>query len=92
MSLFLSLCELYEKLTVLCDRVAPELKSQIDSGKIDLTAIVNTHQYVFRFICFEWKYARLTDIPSHWDHAGGNDDMVRCSGFIYTFFQLTPLS
>lgn len=29
------------------DRVAPELKSQIDSGKIDLTAIVNTHQYVF---------------------------------------------
>ncbi|KAJ5356048.1 hypothetical protein N7517_010657 [Penicillium concentricum] len=26
--------------------VAPELKSQIDSGKIDLTAIVNTHQYV----------------------------------------------
>lgn len=27
-------------------RVAPELKSQIASGKIDLTAIVNTHQYV----------------------------------------------
>lgn len=26
--------------------VAPVLKSQIDSGKIDLTAIVNTHQYV----------------------------------------------
>lgn len=25
-------------------RVAPELKSQISSGKIDLTAIVNTHQ------------------------------------------------
>ena len=29
-------------------RVAPELKSQIASGKIDLTAIVNTHQYVDR--------------------------------------------
>jgi hypothetical protein len=26
--------------------VAPELKSQISAGKIDLTAIVNTHQYV----------------------------------------------
>jgi hypothetical protein len=31
------------------DRVAPELKSQIDAGKIDLTAIVNTHQYVESF-------------------------------------------
>ncbi|KAJ5636067.1 uncharacterized protein N7484_009380 [Penicillium longicatenatum] len=37
--------------------VAPELKSQISAGKIDLTAIVNTHH--------------------HWDHAGGNDKMLR---------------
>jgi hypothetical protein len=28
----------------LISRVAPELKSQISAGKIDLTAIVNTHQ------------------------------------------------
>ncbi len=27
-------------------RVAPVLKEQIDGGKINLTAIVNTHQYV----------------------------------------------
>jgi hypothetical protein len=46
---------------MICDRVAPELKSQIDSGKIDLTAIVNTHQYGFGFINFEWKCRRLTD-------------------------------
>lgn len=32
-------------------RVAPTLKSQIDAGKIKLTSIVNTHQYVF-FIVF----------------------------------------
>lgn len=31
---------------MLGSRVAPELKSQISAGKIDLTAIVNTHQYV----------------------------------------------
>ncbi|KAJ6037044.1 Hydroxyacylglutathione hydrolase [Penicillium herquei] len=37
--------------------VAPELKSQISAGKIDLTAIVNTHH--------------------HWDHAGGNDGMLK---------------
>lgn len=27
-------------------RVVPVLKSQIKDGKIDLTAIINTHQYV----------------------------------------------
>ncbi len=27
------------------DRVAPVVKEQIDSGKINLTAIMNTHQY-----------------------------------------------
>ncbi|KAJ5587435.1 hydroxyacylglutathione hydrolase [Penicillium hispanicum] len=37
--------------------VAPELKSQINAGKINLTAIVNTHH--------------------HWDHAGGNKDMLK---------------
>jgi hydroxyacylglutathione hydrolase len=26
------------------DRVAPVLKEQVDSGKINLTAIINTHQ------------------------------------------------
>jgi len=40
--------------------VAPELKSQISAGKIDLTAIVNTHH--------------------HWDHAGGNDEMLKQFG------------
>ncbi|CAG8075376.1 unnamed protein product [Penicillium salamii] len=37
--------------------VAPVLKSQIGAGKINLTAIVNTHH--------------------HWDHAGGNDDILK---------------
>ena len=27
-------------------RVAPVLKEQVDGGKINLTAIVNTHQFV----------------------------------------------
>jgi hypothetical protein len=27
-------------------RVAPVLKEQVNSGKINLTAIINTHQYV----------------------------------------------
>lgn len=30
----------------MCDRVAPILKDAISSGRINLTAIVNTHQYV----------------------------------------------
>ena len=38
-------------------RVAPVVKDQVDSGKINLTAIVNTHH--------------------HWDHAGGNDEMLK---------------
>ncbi|KAE8349701.1 glyoxylase [Aspergillus coremiiformis] len=40
--------------------VAPVLRSQIKDGKIDLTAIVNTHH--------------------HWDHAGGNDEMLKIFG------------
>ncbi|KAG2416381.1 hypothetical protein HFD88_007596 [Aspergillus terreus] len=40
--------------------VAPELQSQIKAGKIDLTAIVNTHH--------------------HWDHAGGNNEMLKTFG------------
>ncbi|KAL4891278.1 beta-lactamase-like protein [Aspergillus ambiguus] len=40
--------------------VAPELQSQIRAGKIDLTAIVNTHH--------------------HWDHAGGNNEMLKTFG------------
>ena len=31
---------------LICGRVAPILKEQIDGGKINLTAIVNTHQLV----------------------------------------------
>ncbi|PYI08967.1 glyoxylase [Aspergillus sclerotiicarbonarius CBS 121057] len=42
--------------------VAPELQSQIDAGKINLTAIVNTHH--------------------HWDHAGGNNEMLKTFGQI----------
>lgn len=30
-------------------RVIPELEKQLQAGKIDLTAIVNTHQYVELF-------------------------------------------
>lgn len=40
---FLTLGNVVLRLTVI-SRVAPELKSQISAGKIDLTAIVNTHQ------------------------------------------------
>ncbi|KAE8385131.1 glyoxylase [Aspergillus alliaceus] len=40
--------------------VAPVLERQIKNGKIDLTAIVNTHH--------------------HWDHAGGNDEMLKIFG------------
>jgi hypothetical protein len=40
---FLTLGNAVLQLTVI-SRVAPELKSQISAGKIDLTAIVNTHQ------------------------------------------------
>ncbi|KAE8335317.1 hypothetical protein BDV24DRAFT_144118 [Aspergillus arachidicola] len=40
--------------------VVPVLKSQIEDGKIDLTAIVNTHH--------------------HWDHAGGNDELLKIFG------------
>ncbi|PKY03541.1 Metallo-hydrolase/oxidoreductase [Aspergillus campestris IBT 28561] len=40
--------------------VAPVLKSQLEAGKIDLTAIVNTHH--------------------HWDHAGGNEEMLKIFG------------
>ena len=54
-------------------RVAPVLKEQINAGKINLTAIVNTHQYAFQ------PHSRgeevLTSI-SHWDHAGGNKKLV----------------
>lgn len=60
-------------------RVAPELKSQIASGKIDLTAIVNTHQYVIELSWAGKKRikSRFADICwSHWDHAGGNDEIV----------------
>ena len=54
-------------------RVAPILKEQIDGGKINLTAIVNTHQFVFPTA----PVRELADIlVSHWDHAGGNSKIV----------------
>jgi hypothetical protein len=63
-------------------RVSPILKEAIDGGKINLTALVNTHQYVCLPALattsnvlasrFEW----LTLWISHWDHAGGNDQLV----------------
>jgi hypothetical protein len=31
-------------------RVAPVLKEQIQAGKINLRAIINTHQYVLEFV------------------------------------------
>lgn len=38
---------LYQGITLIWKyRVAPVLKEQINSGKINLTAIINTHQYV----------------------------------------------
>ncbi|OXV10820.1 hypothetical protein Egran_01419 [Elaphomyces granulatus] len=43
-------------------RVAPVLQSQINAGKINLKAVINTHQYV------------------HWDHAGGNDEILKQFG------------
>lgn len=40
------------------DRVAPVLKSQIEAGNINLKAIVNTHQYVNRYI-MSWSLANV---------------------------------
>jgi hypothetical protein len=40
---FMTLKNVVLQLTLI-SRVAPELKSQISAGKIDLMAIVNTHQ------------------------------------------------
>ncbi|KJR83792.1 hydroxyacylglutathione hydrolase [Sporothrix schenckii 1099-18] len=42
------------------EEVAPVLQKAIDAGKINLTAIVNTHQVI------------QANRDSHWDHAGGN--------------------
>lgn len=39
-------------------RVAPTLQSQIDAGKIKLTSIVNTHQYVLALPL--WSIKMLT--------------------------------
>ncbi len=38
-------------------RVTPILKDQVDGGKINLTAIVNTHQSVPLGICMEGSKA-----------------------------------
>jgi len=40
--------------------VAPVLQSQINAGKINLKAVINTHH--------------------HWDHAGGNDEILKQFG------------
>ena len=54
-------------------RVTPVLKSEEAAGKAKVTAIVNTHQYVRIRSLIE-----LREQPdSHWDHAGGNDEIVR---------------
>lgn len=60
-------------------RVAPVLHSQIKDGKIDLTAIVNTHQYVsiYAYIQLLVRTRTTNYRGSHWDHAGGNDGIVR---------------
>jgi hypothetical protein len=64
-----------EKRWLIRNRVAPVLEQQIDGGKINLTAIVNTHQCV---VPISTKRIILT-IHSHGDHAGGNGKIV---GFI----------
>jgi hydroxyacylglutathione hydrolase len=48
------------------------LKEAIQAGKINLTAIVNTHQYVLpsHFLLSE------ANVSSHWDHAGGNKKLA----------------
>jgi hydroxyacylglutathione hydrolase len=53
--------------------VAPILKDAIQAGKINLTAIVNTHQWV--------PIRNGLDEPDwlprcHWDHAGGNKKLL----------------
>lgn len=69
-------------------RVAPVLKKAIKDGKINLTAIVNTHQYVSPVHIRPATPIVLTHTSSHWDHAGGNKKLVltpilsSCSGVI----------
>ncbi|KAJ5527340.1 hypothetical protein N7513_011499 [Penicillium frequentans] len=55
--------------------VAPELKSQISAGKIDLTAIVNTHQYVDATE-YETNFVDA-DYLATGIMRGGNDKMLR---------------
>lgn len=57
-------------------RVLPVLKEAIDSEKLDLISIINTHQYVP--VPSHWKFMTiLNHSPSHHDHAGGNTEIVR---------------
>lgn len=63
-------------------RVAPLLRDAAQAGKINLTAIVNTHQSVPEaggwFPASGGEARRvLTRRRSHWDHAGGNRKLVR---------------
>lgn len=50
------------------------LKDEIKAGKINLTAIINTHQYVSANLHVSNEPSWL--IFSHGDHAGGNNKMV----------------
>ena len=57
------------------ERVAPVLKEHIDGGKINLTAIVNTHQFVFptgtiRNLLILWSVTGTTQaaIPRSYDN------------------------
>lgn len=49
------------------------MKEQISTGKINLTAIVNTHQYDSTP---PYQYISNAQDYSHRDHAGGNNKMV----------------
>jgi hydroxyacylglutathione hydrolase len=57
------------------------LKEQINSGEINLTAIVNTHQYGTLFTQNHHHILIFLSHNSHWDHAGGNKKLLAQSEF-----------